>query len=669
MNSHYRADIDGLRAISVLLVLFFHAGLFGIHAGFVGVDVFFVISGFLITTGIKSGLEKGDFSFCEFFKRRLWRLQPVFLSLLIITTLVTTVTYLPDDYLNYTRSAQWSVWFQSNHYFGGLKTGYFADDVSVMPLLHTWSLSIEWQWYLLLPFLMFGFSRIIRIEKLFYWAFPLTVLAFVIPFYFMADHNSSEHYYSFIPRVFEMLTGSCLAAIGNKGLNVIPVWVKSLTGIICLLLIIFIGFSAKVISGYPNEWTALICIAAAVLIYLGGSDYFIARILSWKPLVFIGVLSYSLYIWHWPVLAFMRNLAIKENWVSITLALLLSFLLAVLSYYLIENRFRKNHKLSFIQSLLFLVLLPCLLIAILDNFNRKNNGFPDRFSDDYLKIKVIDDQYLAVSRVKRKCIWDVKEKRAVKNCMIGHEKAEKTALFIGDSFANHAWGFVDVLAKDSDLSVLSVSNSGCLMLPDIYSIYYGEVYRQCHAAARKHFLSIKTNKYNYVILGQVWDRYINEGNISFESEKFKAPSGQAKTVMEQALNNGLKIITDSGAIPIILNNTYDTSGVNPYYTNNINVNKCFFRNIKLHKRLDRQCDFTVPDDSTREWTKQLFQKMKQKYPTLIVIDMMDIQCPNKKCISSIHNYPVFKDKGGHITDFASYQFGKIYLEQHENPLK
>ena len=79
MNNHYRADIDGLRAISVLLVLFFHAGLFGIHAGFVGVDVFFVISGFLITTGIKSGLEKGDFSFCEFFKRRLWRLQPVFI--------------------------------------------------------------------------------------------------------------------------------------------------------------------------------------------------------------------------------------------------------------------------------------------------------------------------------------------------------------------------------------------------------------------------------------------------------------------------------------------------------------------------------------------------------------------------------------------------------------
>ncbi|WP_077929325.1 acyltransferase family protein [Wohlfahrtiimonas populi] len=159
--NQYRPDIDGLRAISVLLVLFFHANIFGISSGFIGVDIFFVISGYLITSGIQNNLEKNKFSFVEFFKRRLWRLQPVFIALLLVTALMTTATYLPDDYLRYTESAQFATQIRANQYFSGLETGYFAQDSGLMPLLHTWSLSIEWQWYLLLPFLMF-FSTLLK---------------------------------------------------------------------------------------------------------------------------------------------------------------------------------------------------------------------------------------------------------------------------------------------------------------------------------------------------------------------------------------------------------------------------------------------------------------------------------------------------------------------------
>ena len=668
MNCNYRPDIDGLRAISVLFVLFFHANLFGIQAGFVGVDVFFVISGFLITTGIKNGLEKDNFSFFEFFKRRLWRLQPVFISLLIITTLVTTITYLPNDYLNFTNSAEWATQFRSNQYFGHLKTGYFGDDVSIMPLLHTWSLSIEWQWYLVLPFLMFIFYRVVRVKKLFYWVFPLTALAFVVPFCFSAN-NSSEHYYSFMPRIFEMLTGSCLAAIGNKGLDKIRPLVKTSIATVCLMLIISIGFSGNVSKGYPNEWTIQVCVAAALLIYLGESDHFVSKVLSWRPLVFIGVLSYSLYIWHWPVLVFMRNLAIQKTWISITIVLLLSFFLAILSYHLIENRFRKYHTISFIKSLFILVLLPYILVVSLDYYNRKNRGLSERFGNEYVKLKKIDNQYLGVSLKKRYCIWDVNETRPITDCVIGDKKSKKRALFIGDSYANHSWGFIDVLAKDSNLSVLSISNSGCLTLPDIYSEYYGKIYTQCRTVTENHFRSIKRNQYDYVILGQVWDRYINEGNISFKSEYFKPSSGEAKHVMEQALIKGLKIITDSGAIPVILNNTYDTSWLNPYYKNRTNVNKCFYRNTKLHANLKDRCDFFINEDVTRLWTESLLWKMKKEYPSLIVIDMSIVQCPNKKCNSSINNYPVFKDGEGHITDYASYRFGELYLERYGNPLK
>ena len=264
MNYNYRPDIDGLRAVSVLLVLFFHAGIFSVHAGFIGVDIFFVISGFLITTGIKSGLEKGNFSFIEFYKRRLWRLQPVFILLLFICTLVTTFLYLPEDYLNFTKSAKWAVRFQANRYFSDLNTGYFADDVSIMPLLHTWSLSIEWQWYLILPFLVYGFNALVK--KLEYWVFPMLILMIIIPFYAIENKNSPEYYYSFFARIFEMLIGSCIAAIGTRGINRISEHTKTLTGITCLIIIFYISLSEKTANNYPNWWAVITCLAGAILI-------------------------------------------------------------------------------------------------------------------------------------------------------------------------------------------------------------------------------------------------------------------------------------------------------------------------------------------------------------------------------------------------------------------
>ncbi|SCY78572.1 acyltransferase family protein, partial [Legionella micdadei] len=143
----YRPDVDGLRAVAILFVLFFHSGLKLFPSGFVGVDLFFVISGFLITSIIHESIQNNHFSFIEFYNRRLWRLQPVFICLLVVVTLLALLFYLPDDLVQYAKSARKTSIFTSNSYFSRVTTGYFAADSNQLPLLHTWSLSIEWQCY------------------------------------------------------------------------------------------------------------------------------------------------------------------------------------------------------------------------------------------------------------------------------------------------------------------------------------------------------------------------------------------------------------------------------------------------------------------------------------------------------------------------------------------
>ena len=679
MNYNYRPDIDGLRAISVLLVLFFHAGLFGIKAGFVGVDVFFVISGFLITTGIKNGLEKGNFSFVEFFKRRLWRLQPVFISLLLVTIIMTSITYLPDDYLGFTKSARWAARFQANKYFSDLNSGYFADDVSIMPLLHTWSLSIEWQWYLLLPFLMFGFYQILKIKKMAFWVFPLTIIAIVVPFYCIEDKNNSDYYYSFSSRIFEMLIGSCLAAVGSKGSNKIPSILKSLIGVVCLGIVIYAGFSERIIQSYPNWWAVAVCISAALLIYIGNSKNLITKILSWKPLVFIGVLSYSLYIWHWPVFAFVRNLAIEETTITISIALALSFILATLSYYLIENKFRKKHTTSLLKSLLILVIVPYLAISILDSINTKNKGYPNRFDEAYKNIYAIDKEFSIQYRDKIYCNG-IKDKNNKNNtnyiCTFNKENNNKSIYFIGDSYADHSWQFMKVLADDANSSLKMQVTAGNFAILDVYQNIdhlnlKNDQFR--HEFTKSIYQEIEKKHYNYVVVGQVWTRYItNTLRFSLVRNKNNTVSvEESKAAIKFGLDKSLAAIIKVGSTPVILINTYDASEFNDYYLDQTDKSKCALTNLKIHNIINNKCDFdsNTEKDSTRKWINELFFKMKEKYPELILIDMYSLQCQNELCKTEINNYPIYRDGHGHITEYASYQFGKDYIKQYGNPFK
>lgn len=668
--NQYRPDIDGLRAISVLLVLFFHANIFGISSGFIGVDIFFVISGYLITSGIQNNLEKNKFSFVEFFKRRLWRLQPVFIALLLVTALMTTATYLPDDYLRYTESAQFATQLRANQYFSGLETGYFAQDSGLMPLLHTWSLSIEWQWYLLLPFLMFFFYTV-KIKKIIYWAIPLLIIAIIIPFYFIEDRNSSAYYYSFSARIFEMLIGSFLAGVGSKGLDKIPTHIRSFVGLICLAVIGYIAFSNQVISLYPNWYAVAICVSAALLIYIGQEKNLVSKLLSFKPLVFIGVLSYSIYIWHWPVFAFVRNLGLKETALVTTLSLFLSFVFACISYYLIENKFRRYYTVSTLKTLLFLAIIPACLMYALNEINKRNEGFGNRFSN-YQLIDGIDAEYRDISELKAKCILK-RENPIPTTCFFGAAQSDKKALLIGDSYSNHSVPFVDKLAKDENISIHTSAFSAHLVLQDIY-LNSAAVYPSLRDdAIKKDFDDIKNQKYEYVIISHAWSNYnyYQYPNIKLESN---IDLKDTQEIIKIAVDNTLKTITESGAKPIIIREIQQASKYNNHYKHYSDARLCFLNKYKmplLNSWINEGCDFEL----TKKWDKQqlfyddLWNEMQKKYPTITIIDMTELQCKDGTCHSDINGYPLYSDSGAHLTDYASYQFAVEYLSEHENPFK
>ena len=347
----YRRDIDGLRAIAVMAVVLFHAGLPSLDGGFVGVDIFFVISGFLITSIlVKEAEQTGTISVSNFYARRVRRLMPAGL-LVVITVLIVGLFLYPADgeRQSLIASAIAATLFISNIYFWR-KAGYFAESSENLPLLHTWTLSVEEQFYVFWPLLIL---TVLWAARRFKWNFHLCLLlsflsvcsvSFIIAQWLIASRPSAA-FYLVIARAFELGAGALLALYLNR-----PLAEKtrlgtaiSFFGLIALAVTIF-TFDAKTL--WPGPLSLLVVAGTAALL-LGGlmaPKGVISRGLSIEPMVFIGKISYSWYswyLWHWPFLVFLNYYSFGETelWQRL-LAVLASLLVSIFSYYAVEQPIR-----------------------------------------------------------------------------------------------------------------------------------------------------------------------------------------------------------------------------------------------------------------------------------------------------------------------------------------
>lgn len=379
---NYRSDIDGLRAIAILFVLFFHGGLTLFPSGFIGVDVFFVISGFLITSIIEKSLQNNHFSFMDFYSRRLWRLQPVFICLIVVTTLVTLFYYLPDDLMLFSKSARKTSIFTSNVFFKNVTSDYFSPDSNQLPLLHMWSLSVEWQCYFILPVGIYLLYRLIGSQHRIKIIYLLTITFFALSMYYSWS-NPAKTYYQFSSRIFEFLIGSCVASASGSKRFLANKYVLNFITVLAVLTLFYIAMHHDINIGFPNWYTLILCLATAILIAAGQQEPqpIVTYALSLRPLVFIGLISYSLYIWHWPVLALMRYLNIEESNFVLLVTLGLISIIAYLSWRFIEKPARKLHRIRFSYTVVCLLIMPVFVTHLSDYLIKKNAGYPHRFNE------------------------------------------------------------------------------------------------------------------------------------------------------------------------------------------------------------------------------------------------------------------------------------------------
>ena len=364
----YRAEIDGLRALAVIPVIFFHAGFNIFAGGFVGVDIFFVISGYLITKIIIRELNSNIFSIKRFYERRARRILPALIFVILISSIISFIFLTRSELGSYFKSVIATLLFFSNFYFYKT-TPYFRSESDLEPLLHTWSLSIEEQFYIIFPITLLLFHKFFKRYIFLMLAFGFVASLFICQFLALKTGWTLNFYFTF-SRVWELALGAiCAHTLIYKDLSYSTL-IKNLLSTIGIILIVFSIFFFSRQTVFPSFYTLVPTIGTSLIILFADKDTFINKILSIKFLVSIGLISYSLYLWHQPLLAFGRIFFDDLSIINKLTLIFLSILMSIFSYFFIEKIFRDKNKIIFKKnffiktfSIIFILNTFSLLIA------------------------------------------------------------------------------------------------------------------------------------------------------------------------------------------------------------------------------------------------------------------------------------------------------------------
>jgi peptidoglycan/LPS O-acetylase OafA/YrhL len=457
-QKEYRYDIQGLRALAILAVVIYHINPRLIPGGFVGVDVFFVISGYLITGILWKSLLNNDFSFLDFYNRRAKRLFPALFVMVFFCFIASYFFLLPSETKDFGRSIPASVFYYSNFYFYSI-SGYFSNDLKLSPLLHTWSLSVEEQFYIVFPILMF----------LVYRFFKNSVLSFLLVFLFISlmvsefllYHDPSLSFYASPSRFFQFLIGACVAIFDYRKMknNVGGFWLVLSSVLVLVFCFLFINESTR----FPGFSAIAPSLAVATLIYFGiNKGLFTYRVLSLEPLVFIGKISYSTYLWHWPIIVFYKMVvSTSPNKYEQFFLLIMSIVIGYLSWRFVENKFRYIDKEAKNISFFLKALSVGGLFSLFGVGLVLANGLDNRFTEQQLYFSSFIEYDSKKQREGECYLSDVEysfDDFKIDKCIV-HKENQDNYLLIGDSHAAH---FYNALALTlTNVSISQVNASGC----------------------------------------------------------------------------------------------------------------------------------------------------------------------------------------------------------------
>lgn len=496
----YRPEIDGLRAVAVIPVILFHFGMNWIQGGYIGVDIFFVISGFLITSIILKDYQNGVFSFKDFWMRRVRRILPVLIIVVIATLIVgKNLLYAPDisnlgiqGIASLLSFANVSQWLQSGDYWG------FTAENS--PLLHTWSLSVEEQFYLLFPILI-----VLSLRYFNKWLIPIVCilsLSSLLLFFYGSKNHPDATFYLVPTRAWELGAGALLALfLYHKQLNVKSSQFLSIIGLIAILGSFYFLNGESGVSQF-----LFIPVAGAVLVILfsNSEESWVNRFLRLKPIVYIGKISYSLYLWHWPVLVLSNNLSLKTGiqYSSLGLVVLIVFL-SILSYHFIEQTTRRNTK---VTPFVLVTLLVAVVLSYTINLSDSK--------EDVSMFNVSDKDRKIYSVIPRKDQGRNKNVNFEGGIQRKYNKGSPEILVLGDSHALMWSEVIDEIAASLGKSITFYAAEGTPTFFNIpvkkssNTVYFTAEEKYEYDKARLAY--IKKWKPPVVIISQSWSHLESE---------------------------------------------------------------------------------------------------------------------------------------------------------------
>ena len=507
----YRAEVDGLRALAVLPVIFFHAGFEWFSGGFIGVDVFFVISGYLITTIIISEMHDNNFSLIHFYERRARRILPALFFVMAACLLFAWAWLTPSELQAFGHSLIAVSTFSSNILFW-LESGYFDSATELKPLLHTWSLAVEEQYYILFPiFLLLTWQLGVR------WIVMLLVMLFAVSLgtaHWGAYTFPSANFYLLPTRGWELLVGVFAALYLKYNAHPRSIGLNQVLSFIGLSMIVYAIIVFDETTPFPSLYALIPTIGTGLLILSAVPGTIIQTILSLKFIVGIGLISYSAYLWHQPLLAFAKVRLLGEISNSLLFALCVaSLLLAWISWQFVEKPFRNRSAVS--RRFIFSFALGGILlfstigtIFILGSNSKYRVGFSEQLLNSFQRPDLTNCFETPFNHSAEQ--W---------GCNLGVKKNNIDFILFGDSHALSLKSVVEKQAKKLGLKIFFTGSSGCLPFLDIYPDRSDQNVNNCNLLNERVYELSKNENVKGIILSARWSYYLL-GDYKLEGAQF-----------------------------------------------------------------------------------------------------------------------------------------------------
>lgn len=631
---NYRKEIDGLRAFAILPVILFHAGFESFSGGFIGVDVFFVISGYLITTIIISELEQKKFSIVNFYERRARRILPALFFMMLVCLPFAWNWMMPSDMEDFLQSLISVSLFSSNHLFLH-ESGYFEAAAEIKPLLHTWSLAVEEQYYMLFPlFLMytwrFGKRPILAI----------LIISFLISLSLAQWGTIAKPAASFFilpTRGWELLVGTFSAFYLSQANRIeFSRGISEIGGGLGLTLILYSVFSYSKDTPFPGFYALAPTLGTAFIILFATSKTAIGSFVGNKIFTSIGLISYSAYLWHQPLFAFARHKNLEEpNHILFSSLIILTFILGFLSWKFIETPFRDKttfnrrsiYKYSIIGSLFFIGFGAIGLY---------NNGY--HTEDRANEIKNLADRTRINYGLHPDC---VKKFNQSTNCQTSNEPE---VLVWGDSYAMHL--IQGLISSNSEIKLIQKTISVCGPLLDIAPINskYPRLWSEkCIKNNDDVFEYLKNTKsIKYVVMSSPFGQYVNsDANVITRSGEITPGNKVAYTAPLKTISNVKKL----GKVPVLFS---------PTPQNGQNIGHCLMKAKFFDKPLSN-CDINLSDSYARQIAVYELLSRVERFATVVWLN--NGICHSNTCKAFIEETFIYRD-GGHLSHEGSAYLGK-----------